>query len=414
MSFLASAFSRLSAGISDVRRAFARKAAEPPVPATAIEDVLDAAILRLDQDGNVIDAAGKAEALFGVAVNFLLDDGLFQRVQVADRVTYLRALSQVRGGASQYFDVRIRVAGDGGAPTYLPFHAELHHGTPDLLILRPNQAVEALQAEVARLREELAKTDVAKAAFLATVSHELRTPLNAIIGFSDMLAFEMVGRFTDPRQRDYATLIRESGSHLLAVVNSILDISRIESRAYAIHPEPFAFAEAAAACHAMLAAQAQAKSVELRNGVTPSIGEVNADRRAVQQILINLLGNAVKFTPNGGTVSLEARRNARSIIFEVHDNGIGMSAEDLARVGRPFVQANGDYAREHDGVGLGLSIAKGLVALHGGALSISSAPGAGTMVSVTLPLEGAATRATEQQNTMLQEEHGDVPFRKSA
>jgi cell cycle sensor histidine kinase DivJ len=230
-----------------------------------------------------------------------------------------------------------------------------------------------------------------------------------------MLAYEMVGTFSDPRQKEYATMIRDSGSHLLGVVNSILDVSKIESGAYPIQPEPFAFAEAASVCHAMLGVQAAAKSVELVNKVTPAIGEVCADRRAVQQVLINLLSNAVKFTPAGGSVTLDASRRGRMLVVRVADTGIGIAEEDLARLGHPFVQVQNDYTRQFDGAGLGLSIAKGLVALHGGTMTIQSTPGAGTVVSITLPLQAASTSTAEviafEEKT---EEDGHAAFRKSA
>ena len=381
---------------------------------TAVEDVIDAVILRVARGGETVDAGGRAEALLGVVPDLLLGEGFFERVHVNDRVELMRALADADGGHFE-FELRLRVAGDS-AGTFRSFAAELHGGVPRLLVLRENRAVEGLRRQLAEAREQVASSDIAKARFLAAVSHELRTPLNAIIGFSDMLAFEMVGKFSDPRQKDYACLIRDSGTHLLGVVNSILDVSKIESGAYPIQQEPFQFAEAAAACHAMLALQAAEKSVELQNRVMPSVGELSADRRAVQQILINLLSNAVKFTPRGGSVTLDARRNGRVLTFEVSDTGIGIAEEDLARLGRPFVQVHNDYTRQFDGAGLGLSIAKGLVALHGGAMSIQSSPGAGTVVTVSLPIEAhTALAAPEPKAPEAEvEEYDSAAFRKSA
>ncbi|TIN62035.1 MAG: HAMP domain-containing histidine kinase, partial [Mesorhizobium sp.] len=140
------------------------------------------------------------------------------------------------------------------------------------------------------------------------VSHELRTPLNAIIGFSDMLLHEMFGGFKDPRQKEYVGLVRDSGQHLLAVVTSILDVSRIESGVYATEPEPFRFAEAVDMCQSMMQLQAQAKNIDLRAQIAPDAGDINADQRAVQQMLINLVSNAIKFTPDGGDVVVGAKR----------------------------------------------------------------------------------------------------------
>jgi cell cycle sensor histidine kinase DivJ len=383
---------------------------------TSVEDVLDAVILRLGGTGDVVDAGGRTGDLIGVAPEMLLGEGFFDRVHVADRVAYMQALAAMRGNAAQQnIEIRVRTANDGtSAPAYRALSAELHPGSPVIMVLREIAQIEAMRAEMADVREQAAGSDIAKARFLAAVSHELRTPLNAIIGFSDMLAYEMVGKFSDPRQKDYACLIRDSGAHLLGVVNSILDVSKIESGAYPIRPEPFLFAEAASACHAMLAMQAAAKSIELQNRVTPAIGEICADRRAVQQVLINLLSNAVKFTPEGGSVRLDGRRQGQMLVFEISDTGIGIAEEDLARLCRPFVQVQNDYTRQFDGAGLGLSIAKGLVELHEGAMSIQSAPGAGTTVRVSLPLNLGAVATGHTVPQVEEKEYGDAAFRKSA
>src|SRR5262249_30864160 len=150
--------------------------------------------------------------------------------------------------------------------------------------------------------------DIAKGRFLAVVSHELRTPLNAIVGFSDMLDHEMFGPFADPRQKEYAGLIRDAGHHLLAIVTSILDVSKIECGSYPIEPESFQFRDAVAMCAAMMKLQAGKKSLSLETEIAPSVGRIVADRRAVQQMLINLISNAIKFTPAGGTVTVGANR----------------------------------------------------------------------------------------------------------
>jgi cell cycle sensor histidine kinase DivJ len=216
----------------------------------------------------------------------------------------------------------------------------------------------------------------------------LRTPLNAILGFSDMLSHEMFGPFADPRQKEYVGLIHESGNHLLSVVNSILDVSKIESGAYAIHPEPFAFADAVEMCRSMMAHQAAAKSVSLRIAMAPGIDEICGDRRAIQQVLINLVSNAVKFTPEGGSVVIGASRAGHRLRFWVSDTGIGIAPDDLKRLGQPFTQVQNEYTRQFEGAGLGLSLVKGLVVLHDGTMSIESAPGEGTTVTVTVPVAG--------------------------
>jgi cell cycle sensor histidine kinase DivJ len=380
----------------------------------SIDDVVDAAILRFKGAGDIIDAGGKSEDLFAVSAPLLLGNGLFDRIHVGDRVAYLHTLSGIMEGQTRRCQIRVRMPSDAsGNVFYRPLSVEAHGGSPGFMVLRDDCIVQDLHQAIGDLKDQLAEGEIAKARFLATVSHELRTPLNAIIGFSDMMTYGLAGEFADPRQAEYTRIIRDSGRHLLAVVNAILDISRIESRAYSINCEPFRFAEAASACHEMLIMQAREKAIELRNDVSPSIGEIDADRRAVQQVLINLMSNAVKFTPQGGTVCLTARKTENHLVIDVSDTGIGIDANDLERLGRPFVQLRSDYAREQDGVGLGLSIAKGLVALHGGAMAISSAPGAGTTVTVTLPLKGPAVVPFDGQNSG-EEGYPDAAYRKSA
>ncbi len=288
---------------------------------------------------------------------------------------------------------------------------------PAIAVLRSNDEVAALRSEVERLRASADELDIAKSRFLGVVSHELRTPLNAIIGFSDMLEHEMFGPFADPRQKEYAGLIRESGNHLLAVVTSILDVSKIECGTYPIDPEPFQFTDAVRTCTSMIAAQASAKSLTLEIEVAANVGKIAADRRAVQQMLINLLSNAVKFTPTGGTVTIGANRLGSRLHFWVNDTGIGIGQEDLGRLGRPFTQVRNDYTREYDGAGLGLSLVKGLVALHDGSMMIESAPGEGTLVTISLPVAGPAKRSAEDESSVIplsKDEVADGQARKIA
>ncbi len=214
----------------------------------------------------------------------------------------------------------------------------------------------------------------------------MRTPLNAIIGFSEMLMNEKSLPIDAKRHGEYAALINESGRHLLLVVNGILDMSKIETDKFSITLEPFAPAPVVARCSELVAPQAQEAGVQIQRSVIEVLPEMIADKRALSQILLNLLSNAIRFSERGGKVMIGARVEAASIAFSVEDSGIGISDEDLARVGEPYFQARASYGRR-GGTGLGLSIVKGLVRLHGGELSIRSRVGAGTRVTVTLPLD---------------------------
>jgi cell cycle sensor histidine kinase DivJ len=184
--------------------------------------------------------------------------------------------------------------------------------------------------------------------FLAAVSHELRTPLNAIIGFSDILSRELFGKLGDERQREYVGLIHQSGQHLLSLVNTMLDMSKIEAGRYEVFVEAFPIGEVMESCDAMLRLQASKRGVALTRRMAPALGEVVADRRAVQQILINLVGNAIKFTEAGGVINVDAAISDGQLVLSVSDTGIGIAAEEkLALIGQPFVQAQNELARHY-------------------------------------------------------------------
>jgi cell cycle sensor histidine kinase DivJ len=394
--------------------AAAQSAAQP----AAIEGLA----LRLTRTGEVVDVGGDATDLLGVEADLLLGQGLFERLHVADRVAYLCALAALRDGAAgQRLELRLRLPGREGS-RFAPFvmvMKPVESGTGEIaVLLRDNSELVELRSALEAARRDAQGIEIAKGRFLAAVSHELRTPLNAIIGFSDMLLQEVFGSFADPRQKDYVGLVKQSGSHLLDVVNSILDVSKIEAGAYAIRPESFSFRKAVDMCLAMISLQAEVKGVRLVDMVPGSVGEIVADQRAVQQILINLVSNAVKFTPAGGTVTLGASRFGSRLTLWVEDTGIGMSEEDLGRIGRPFTQVDNEYTRHYEGTGLGLSLVKGLVDLHEGGMSIASAPGQGTLVSIDLPVDGPAGLAAPDAMSALpkrpQGELIDGPFRKTA
>ena len=382
----------------------------------SVEDLIDAVVLRMSRAGEVLDASAKAQPLLGLQPGLLLGSGLFDRVHVADRVAYLCALSDLRAGATmRRLEIRLRApraSAEESDQKYANFALELvdtgDPSEPVVAVLRENGELAALRAALAEAREDAGAIELAKSRFLGVVSHELRTPLNAIIGFSDMLEHEMFGPFADPRQKEYVGLIRESGNHLLAVVTSILDVSKIECGSYPIEPEPFRFRDAVDTCRSMMLLQAEAKSLTLDADIPAAIGQIVADRRAVQQMLINLMSNAVKFTPSGGTVTVGANRLGSRLHFWVSDTGIGISEEDLARLGQPFTQVRNDYTREYEGAGLGLSLVKGLVALHEGSMMVESAPGQGTMVTISLPVAGPSGRAASGKAAVIQLNNGET------
>jgi two-component system cell cycle sensor histidine kinase PleC len=225
----------------------------------------------------------------------------------------------------------------------------------------------------------------ARTQFLANMSHELRTPLNAIIGFSEMMQRQLLGPIGNDRYNEYISGIRESGEHLLDLISDILDMAKIEAGKYELALEELNVAKTVRlSVHMMegraLDAQVRVKAETVSDGLT-----IVADRRAVLQILLNLLSNAVKFTNPGGSVTVECLEREDHIILKVQDTGIGIPANKLKSVTRPFEQVSSHYTREHDGTGLGLAITKELAELHGGSLHIDSVVGVGTTVAVRLP-----------------------------
>lgn len=362
----------------------------------AFETAIDGLVLRLSAEGTIRDVSRKCLDLVGVSRRMLVGTSLVDRIHVADRVQYLSRLADLRAGAEKAtVDLRVRRALDDKGrqsvefPTFRFEMAACRDEAGSLqgfaFIARDISADLAARQALEKALEDAESVQISKSRFLASVSHELRTPLNSIIGFSDVLLHEMFGTFTDARQREYVDLINRSGAHLLGVVNAILDVSKIEAGSYAIAPEPFPFREAAEMAHAMMARQAAQKGVTLVERIDTSCGEVVADRRAIKQILINLVSNAVKFTDKGGVVTVDAACDASRLVFTVSDTGIGMTEKDLEKLGRPFFQVHNDYTRAYEGTGLGLSLVKGLVELHGGRLDIASRPDEGTCVTVIIP-----------------------------
>lgn len=245
------------------------------------------------------------------------------------------------------------------------------------------------EAEIVAARHQAELANRSKSDFLATMSHELRTPLNAILGFAGAMHAEALGPLGNPRYREYLEDIERSGAHLLALIGDILDISAIEAGSIQLFESELSLGEATEATLRLIRPRAEAKNIRLV-AVPPAaeLPRVRGDERRIKQILLNLLGNAVKFTPADGEVRVGATRRADGgIELWVTDTGIGMTAEDIAAAVRPFGRPSGHVAREHEGVGLGLPLAKSLAELHGARLHIDSRPGRGTTVSLSFPAD---------------------------
>src|SRR3954466_14548041 len=357
-------------------------------------------ISRHRHNGAVQFISPAAEALLGAPVSRLLGHGLFDRVHVADRPAYLTALSDAaRAGEARNVEFRLKrdTPRARGAADFIwvemrcrPLEQASATATGSdrevVAVMRDvtDRKIQEQALDLARTAAEQA--DASKSRFLATMSHELRTPLNAIIGFSEMIAQEEVLMIDAARRREYAQLINDSGQHLLSVVNGILDMSKMESGNFEISPEPFAPRGALLNCCNLLALKARENGIDLVTRAPEDLPVITGDPRAFKQILLNLISNAIKFTERGGTVTVSAAVEGARLLVRIADDGVGISAEDLKRIGDPFFQAGQTYQRRHEGTGLGLSIVKSLVALHGGEMTVQSRIDEGTTVAVALPL----------------------------
>ena len=234
----------------------------------------------------------------------------------------------------------------------------------------------------------------AKSDFLANMSHELRTPLNAIIGFSEILSGEHLGPLKNLRYLEYASDIHTSGQHLLSIINDVLDMSKIEAGKLEIHEEEILVGDLLAGTMRMVRERARQQSVELVTKIADPDHMIVADERAMKQCLLNLLSNAIKFSEPGGAIVVEASLTGDGGgVLSITDNGIGMTEEELSRAMQPFGQAQASTTRTYGGTGLGLPITQGLVEAHGGLMSVASAPGQGTRVTLALPPERTRSAA---------------------
>jgi signal transduction histidine kinase len=244
----------------------------------------------------------------------------------------------------------------------------------------------AVEHELREAKDTAERAYAARTQFLANMSHELRTPLNAIIGFSEMMQHQLLGPLGNDKYLEYIGGIRESGEHLLDLISDILDMSKIEAGKYELDLSEIQPGKLIKLATHMMEGRAHEAKVKIH--IDDQINEtlkIIADRRATLQIILNLLSNAVKFTKEGGLIAISLQEQEKFCLIKVSDNGIGIPANKLATITRPFEQVSSSYARAHQGSGLGLAITKELVEMHGGGITIESKLGQGTTVTIRLP-----------------------------
>jgi len=301
----------------------------------------------------------------------------------------------------------------------LPAHLSTAHGSfqphmhkfPDggtLLVLRDvsdqQRKEEDYQRQIAALKAELAQAQHARQTavdtarirtdFLTATSHELRTPLNAILGFSEILTGEMFGPMQNERYLEYAKIIHQSGGHVLSLINDLLDLSKLDAGKLELCVEPVQILKVIIDCVRCVEPQATHAQVGISVQVYDGVDQLSVDNKRLHQMLLNLLSNALKFTPSGGEITIEVFRRGPDIAISVSDTGIGIRAEDIPKVLEPFGQVHSMQSQKHKGTGLGLPLTKELAELHGGSLTMESSVDVGTTVTITLPPDAAAASST--------------------
>jgi PAS domain S-box-containing protein len=257
-----------------------------------------------------------------------------------------------------------------------------------LIAARVSLELQRREAEhqLSQAKETAEVASRAKSEFLANMSHELRTPLNAVIGFAQMIGEEILGPVGRREYKEYARDIHSSSLHLLQIINDILDVSKIEAGMQTLHAGDVEFVSVVQSCRRLVGAKAAAAGITLNVEMPSDLPLLWADERMLKQVTLNLLSNALKFTPKGGTITLRAHLDdLGGLVFIVSDTGIGIAAKDFDKIFRPFGQVDSSMTRRFEGTGLGLPLTKGLVELHGGTVVLESEVGRGTTVTIHLP-----------------------------
>jgi len=337
----------------------------------------------------VLEPSGRVLAAYGVAppalpIDPLFEQGLIAAIHAPDRPAVLSALDKALAGQTTQVRFAPRLALDRRVVMALRPLADPSGARRIIALAFDDTGQYAQEVALETARAEAEAQSAGKTRFLANMSHELRTPLNAVLGFSDMMRQGLFGPLT-PKYAEYAASIHEAGGHLLDLINDVLDVSKIEAERYELALERFDAREVLSAAVALVRVQAADRNVDLAAVLPGEPILVTADRRALKQIALNLLSNAIKFTPSTGSVTVTADAVGPYLELVVSDTGVGIAAEDIARLGRPFEQAGGSEQRAQ-GTGLGLSLVRALAELHGGRMSVESTLGEGSAVTVRLPV----------------------------
>jgi PAS domain S-box-containing protein len=349
-------------------------------------------LCRVQPDRGIVDANPAFLAMFGVTRIAELQTAEGQAVFFApphDLKTWMSGIdsegvvvdrqrsAQRRNGDHFWIEENVRVIRDADN------HAIAYDGV--VVDVTARKRAESL---LVAAKEEAETAARVKTAFLATMSHELRTPLNAVIGFSEMLKMQLLGPLGVPRYEEYVNDIHDSASHLLSLVNDLLEVTNLETGRRELRDELVSIVQLVAETTKIISLSIIARDLTITSNLAPNLPHVRADPMALRQVLLNLLSNAVKFTRSPGQISVSANvDSAGAVVIGVKDTGAGMAVNDIPKALAGEMRTDNPFIRTSEGAGLGLPITKSLVELHGGHISIESRPGAGTNVRVTLPAE---------------------------
>lgn len=369
--------------------------------------------------GAVLFCSGAAHRFTRLGESGVFGDGFINLVHPQDRGTYLETFSRAAGtGTLAQAEFRIKSGtpdfdeNGSGKKEEAYIWAEMRckplsdAGIDDkksgkidevrvVAVTRDISEIKAQQAEITHAKDIAEEASRTKTRFLANISHELRTPLNAIIGFSDLLGDKRLNTNVTANQQDYIKLIHQSGSHLLLVVNDLLDMSMIEAGKLNIKPEAFDLASLITSIIKIMQVTAKQRNIRIFQNLGEDVCSITADKRALHQILFNLISNAIKFSHEGGKVQVVLNANEEQVTLSFIDKGIGISHDVIPKLCQPFVQAESNNNRPYEGAGLGLSLVAGFVELHGGRMDIASDVASGTCVTISIP------RHQQEQNLQI-------------
>ena len=278
-------------------------------------------------------------------------------------------------------------------------YAKIGHTKAITAVVRDISERKRREDELALALETLSAASEAKSVFLSNMSHELRTPLNAIIGFSDLMLSQPLGQFGNPRYYEYVDDIHRSGMLLLALINDVLDLSRIDAGRATLVEQRVCLRRVINDTCRMVGSQAKRSNIKIVINLPSDLSDVRGDERRITQIILNLLSNAIKFTPGPGTITVRGEQSVSGLLLEVRDTGIGITDVHMSKVLDRFGQLDSRLSRKYQGTGLGLPLAKEMMELHGGSLAIASEVGVGTAVSIVFPPERIIKMGHEQKRS---------------